>query len=37
LVGIVDSEGDKNLANIRANGVPNVFGVKNELVVTPSK
>jgi hyperosmotically inducible periplasmic protein len=37
LVGIVDSEGDKNLANIRANGVPNVFSVKNELVVTPSK
>ncbi len=37
LVGVVDSEGDKNLANIRANGVPNVFGVKNELVVTPSK
>lgn len=37
LVGIIDSEGDKNLANIRANGVPNVFSVKNELVVTPSK
>jgi len=37
LVGVVDSEGDKNLANIRANGVPNVFSVKNELVVTPSK
>ena len=37
LVGIVDSEGDKNLVNIRANGVPNVFSVKNELVVTPSK
>jgi hypothetical protein len=37
LVGIVDSEGDKNLANIRANGVPNVFSLKNELVVTPSK
>ncbi|MDP9337797.1 MAG: BON domain-containing protein [Acidobacteriota bacterium] len=37
LVGVVDNEGDKNLANIRANGVPNVFAVKNELVVTPSK
>jgi hyperosmotically inducible protein len=37
LVGVVDSEGDKNLANIRANGVPNVFGVKNELVVAPAK
>ena len=37
LVGVVDSEGDKNLVNIRTNGVPNVFSVKNELVVTPSK
>ena len=37
LVGVVDSEADKNLANMRANGVPNVFSVKNELVVTPSK
>jgi hyperosmotically inducible protein len=37
LVGLVDSETDKNLAGIKANGVPNVFGVKNELVVTPSK
>lgn len=37
LVGVVDSEGDKNLVNIRVNGVPNVFSVKNELVVTPSK
>ena len=35
LVGVVDNEADKNLANIRANGVPNVFGVKNNLVVTP--
>jgi hypothetical protein len=23
--------------NLRVNGVPNVFSVKNELVVTPSK
>jgi hyperosmotically inducible protein len=37
LVGVVDSEADKNLVNIRANSVPNVFSVKNELVVTPSK
>jgi hyperosmotically inducible protein len=37
LVGVVDSEADKNLANIRASSVPNVFSVKNELVVTPSK
>jgi hyperosmotically inducible periplasmic protein len=33
LVGVVDTEADKNLAGIRANGVPNVFSVKNELVV----
>jgi len=35
LVGIVDNEADRNLANIRANSVPNVFGVKNELTVAP--
>jgi hyperosmotically inducible protein len=33
LEGVVDSEGDKNLAGIRANQVPNVFSVKNNLVV----
>jgi hyperosmotically inducible periplasmic protein len=37
LVGVVDSEADKNLVNLRVNGVPNVFSVKNELVVSPSK
>jgi hyperosmotically inducible periplasmic protein len=37
LEGVVDSEGDKNLANIRVNGVPNVFAVKNNLVVAPGK
>lgn len=37
LEGVVDNEGDKNLVNVRANGVPNVFAVKNNLVVTPSK
>lgn len=37
LVGVVDSEADKNLVNIRVNGLSNVFSVKNELVVTPSK
>ena len=37
LVGVVDSEADKNLVNLRVNAVPNVFSVKNELVVTPSK
>src|SRR5260370_37045750 len=33
LEGVVDNETDKNLANIRANGVPNVFSVKNNLAV----
>lgn len=32
LEGVVDSESDKNLANIRTNGVPNVFSVTNNLV-----
>jgi len=33
LEGVVDNETDKNLANIRANEVPNVFSVKNNLAV----
>jgi hyperosmotically inducible periplasmic protein len=33
LEGVVDSQGDKDLANIRANAVPNVFSVSNELQV----
>jgi len=33
LEGAVDNEGDKNLANLRASQVPNVFSVKNNLVV----
>lgn len=33
LVGVVDSEGDKNLAGIAANGVPGAFKVTNELAV----
>lgn len=33
LEGVVDSEMDRNLANLRANQVPNVFSVKNNLVV----
>lgn len=37
LEGLVDSEGDKNLAGIRANGVPNVFSVKNNLQVEGGK
>ena len=33
LEGVVDSESDKNLANLRASGVPNVFSVTNNLNV----
>src|SRR5271168_3915680 len=33
LEGVVDSEGDKNIAGIRANGVPGIFSVTNNLVV----
>jgi hyperosmotically inducible protein len=33
LDGVVANEGDKNIANIRANGVPNVFSVTNNLRV----
>lgn len=33
LKGVVDNEGDKNLAFIRANGVPGVFSVTNDLRV----
>ena len=36
LEGVVDSEGDKNLAGIRANGVPGIFSVTNNLRVVPS-
>ncbi len=34
LEGAVDSEADKNLAGIRANQVPNVFSVKNNLIIS---
>src|SRR5258708_28868561 len=37
LEGVVDNESDKNLANLRANQVPNVFSVKNNLRVAGSK
>jgi hyperosmotically inducible protein len=37
LEGAVLDEGDKNLANIRANGVPGVFSVTNNLRVENSK
>jgi hyperosmotically inducible protein len=33
LEGVVANEGDKNLINVRANGVPNVFKVSNNLHV----
>jgi len=36
LEGVADNESDKNLAGLRANGVANVFSVKNNLVVTGS-
>jgi hyperosmotically inducible periplasmic protein len=37
LEGNVDTEADKNAANIYANGVPNVLSVTNNLVVTGGK
>jgi hyperosmotically inducible protein len=33
LEGVVANQGDKNLIGIRANGVPNVFSVTNDLLV----
>jgi hyperosmotically inducible periplasmic protein len=33
LEGVVDNEGDKNLAGLRANGVPGIFSVDNNLRV----
>jgi hyperosmotically inducible protein len=35
LTGAVSNEGDKNRANIAANGVPGVFSVKNDIQVSP--
>jgi hyperosmotically inducible protein len=37
LEGVVDSEGDKNIAGIRANGVSGIFSVTNNLQVVASK
>jgi hyperosmotically inducible periplasmic protein len=37
LEGVVDNESDKNLAGMRANGVPGIFAVTNNLQVVPSK
>jgi len=36
LSGVVDNEGDKDVANIKANGVPGVFKVVNDLQVAGS-
>jgi hyperosmotically inducible periplasmic protein len=36
LEGVVDSEGDKNLAGMRANGVSGIFSVTNNLQVSKS-
>ena len=36
LEGVVDSEADKNLVGLRANGVPGVFSVTNNLQVVKS-
>lgn len=36
LEGVVDNEMDRNIANIRANQVPNVFSVKNNLIIARS-
>jgi hyperosmotically inducible protein len=35
LEGVVDNEGDKNFAGLRANGVSGIFSVTNNLVVPP--
>jgi hyperosmotically inducible protein len=37
LEGVVDNQSDKDVANIRASGVPNTFSITNNLKVVPSK
>ncbi|MFZ0772850.1 MAG: BON domain-containing protein [Candidatus Sulfotelmatobacter sp.] len=37
LEGVVDNESDKNLAGLRANSVPGIFSVTNNLQVVPSR
>jgi hyperosmotically inducible protein len=37
LEGVVDSDGDKNIAGLRANSVPGIFSVNNNLQVVSSK
>lgn len=34
LLGVVDNEGDKSLAGVRAREIPGVFGVENDLIVS---
>jgi hyperosmotically inducible protein len=36
LIGFIDNETDKNLAGLAANGVPGVFKVTNDLIVSKS-
>jgi osmotically-inducible protein OsmY len=36
LEGVVDREADKNVAGVRANTVPGIFSVTNNLRVVPS-
>ena len=36
LLGVVDNVGDKNIAGMKANGIPGAFGVENDLVVESS-
>ncbi len=37
LEGVVDNDADKNVAGLRANGIPGIFSVNNNLQVVPSK
>jgi hyperosmotically inducible protein len=37
LEGVIDNEADKNLVTLRANGVPGIFSVDNNLQVVPPK
>jgi hypothetical protein len=37
LEGVVDNQADKDMADLRANGVANVFSVTNNLVVAKGK
>lgn len=36
LEGVVDNDGDKNMVNVRANGVSGIFSVTNNLRVVPN-